>query len=106
MSGEVTYRSPKLCSDCWAPWSGLGPICNACKQISALKNLVKNSNTQSSSSSSNYTTLVLPVIVISLFFFFCYITNWIPLKFMWWFITVLVSAVWWILKVLFYLTLY
>jgi hypothetical protein len=112
MSGDITYRSPKLCSDCWAPWSGLGPVCNACKQIKALKDVAKNTNTQnqySSSSSNGYEgapSLVFPSIVIFLFFYFCYLTNWFPLKVMWWLLTGLVSVVWWILKVLFYLTFY
>jgi hypothetical protein len=73
--------------------------------------VAKNTNTrnQYSSSSDVYaggTSLVFPIVVISLFFFFCYITNWFPLKVMWWLITGLVSIVWWILKVLFYLTFY
>lgn len=30
--------TPKLCSRCWAPWNGIGPICNACRTIDAINN--------------------------------------------------------------------
>ena len=107
----MTYREPRLCSDCWAPWSGAGPVCNACKQIAALKDVAKSNkqNQYSSSSSSGYSgdpSLIFPVIVIFLFFWFCYLTNWFIFKVMWWMMVGIASVIWWILKVAFYLTFY
>lgn len=112
MSGDVTYRQPRLCSDCWAPWSGQGPVCNACKQIAALKEVAKSNELQNqslssySSSEEGLPSLVGIAMIFIAFFYICYLTNWIPFKIMWWIITGLVSAAWWILKVLFYLTFY
>ena len=111
MSGEVTYRQPKLCSDCWAPWSGLGPVCNACKQIAALKDVAKSTKqTQYTSSSSieygEAFSMVGIFLIFFLFFWFCYLTNWFLFKMMWWMLVGVASVIWWILKIAFYLTFY